>query len=336
MTEEDVNLAVIGGDGIGPEVTESALRVLKSTKVPLSISRYRAGDEVFEKRGTALPEETLSGAKAADAVLFGAAGETAADVIIRLRQELNTYVNLRPTPLIPDAEHILLEDPIVIVRENTEGLYVGEEEEVKPGVINASRTISRPASERIAKYAFEYANRFGHDRVTAVHKANVLQKSDGLFLNCTRQIAEDYPQISYNEGLVDATATHLVMNPDDFDIILTTNLFGDILSDLVAGLVGGLGVCPSANIGEDHALFEPVHGSAPDIAGKGTANPSAAILCGAMLLRHLNYTDAADRVENALTSVVNQGLMTPDMGGSLSTQNMTDRVIEELTSKSNT
>jgi 3-isopropylmalate dehydrogenase len=330
MTEQTIDLTVIGGDGIGPEVTESAVRVLEATEVPLSISRYEAGDVVYERDGTALPEETLAAAKDADAVLFGAAGETAADVIIRLRQELETYVNLRPTPLIPDGDRILLNREITIVRENTEGLYVGDEQETSPGTISASRKISREASERIARYAFEYASKFGHEKITAVHKANVLQKSDGLFLECARSVAEDYPQISYDEGLVDATATRLVMHPDQFDMILTTNLFGDIISDLVAGLVGGLGVCPSANIGDEHALFEPVHGSAPDIAGTNQANPTASILCGAMLLRHLDRQQIADRIISALKSVVKSGATTPDMDGSLTTDEMTDRVIEEL------
>lgn len=330
MTDHTIELAVIGGDGIGPEVTESAVRVLQETGVPFAVSRHEAGDAVYERDGVALPEETLTAAKEADAVLFGAAGETAADVIIRLRQELNTYVNLRPTPLIPDADHILLNKEIVIVRENTEGLYVGDEQEVKPGTISASRQISRRASERIARYAFEYATKFGHEKITAVHKANVLQESDGLFLECSRSIAEDFPNISYEEGLVDASATRLVMNPDQFDVILTTNLFGDIISDLVAGLVGGLGVCPSANIGDKHALFEPVHGSAPDIAGTNQANPTASILCGAMLLRHMDRQEAADRVISALKAVVKRGETTPDMDGSLTTDEMTDRVIDHL------
>lgn len=330
MSKQQIELAVIGGDGIGPEVTDAAVKVLEATNVPLSVEQYEAGDRVYEEQGVALPEETLQGARDADAVLFGAAGETAADVIIRLRQELSTYVNLRPTPLIPKADHIRLNKEIVIVRENTEGLYVGEEQEIKPGVINATRTISRPASERIARYAFEYANRFDHQKITAVHKANVLRQSDGLFLDCARGIAEDYPNITYEEGLVDATATRLVLNPDQFDVILTTNLFGDIISDLVAGLVGGLGVCPSANIGDDHALFEPVHGSAPDIAGTGNANPSAAILCGSMMLRYQGYDQQAEQIEDALQDVVAEQSTTPDMGGALSTNEMTDEVIKGL------
>ncbi len=331
MTDQ-YQIAVIGGDGIGPEVTQAALSVLNEIGISLQIEEYEAGDAVYEELGTALPDETLEGATRADAVLFGAAGETAADVIIRLRQELNTYVNLRPTPIIPSRDEVLLHQDIVIVRENTEGLYVGEEREVKPGQIDATRRITRKASERIAQYAFQYADRFDRSSVTAVHKSNVLQQSDGLFLECVRSIAQDYPDISYEEGLVDAAAMRLVMNPDRYDVLLTTNMFGDILSDLVAGMVGGLGLCPSANIGDRHALFEPVHGSAPDIAGTGSANPAAAILCGAMMLRHLGHETEAKRIETALEQTISESATTPDLGGTLSTTEMTQQVINRLES----
>jgi len=330
MSQQEMNIAVIGGDGIGPDVTRAAMSVVASTGLPVNETRYDAGDAVFEEEGEALPERTLEGARSADAVLFGAAGETAADVIIRLRQELDTFVNLRPTPIIPDREEVLLDDEIVIVRENTEGLYVGKEREVEPGTMEAPRTITRRASERIARFAFRYAEEYDHETVTAVHKSNVLQKTDGLFLECARSIAENYPDIAYEEGLVDAAAMRLVMVPERYDVILTTNLFGDILSDEIAGMVGGLGLCPSANIGDDHALFEPVHGSAPDLAGTGTANPSAAILCGAMMVRHLGHPDEANRIETALEDVISEDLTTPDQGGSLTTDEMTEEVIDRL------
>lgn len=323
-------VAVIPGDGIGPEVIEAALAVLQATGVPLEFQHYQAGDECLKKQGAALPPATLAGALAAEAVLFGAVGDTAAEVILRLRRELNTFVNLRPTRAFPGVDCLYPKLKLVIVRENTEGLYSGLENEITPGVVTATRVITQAASERIARFAFEYALRNGFGQVTAIHKANVLQKSDGLFLRTARAVAAEYPQIEYQEALVDSTAMNLVLRPERFQILLTPNLFGDILSDLAAGLVGGLGLCPSANLGDEHALFEPVHGSAPDIAGQKIANPTAAILCGAMLLRHFGELSSAERVEAALERAIAAGQTTPDLGGSLSTMKMAQAVIARL------
>jgi len=323
-------VAVIPGDGIGPEVIDAAVAVLKATDVEFEFKRYPAGDVCLIKHGAALPEATLQGALQADAVLFGAVGNTAADVILRLRKELGTFVNLRPARALPGVKCLHPQTNLVIVRENTECLYAGIESQIAPGVVTATRVISEAASTRIARYAFEYARSHGFTKVTAVHKANVLKQSDGLFLHCTREVAGDFSDVQYEEALVDSTAMLMVMQPHRYQVLLTTNLFGDILSDLAAALIGGLGLCPSANLGEKHALFEPVHGTAPDIAGKGVANPSAAILCGAMLMQHLGEQPAAQRIERALTAVMAGGQTTPDLGGTLSTGLMAEAVIAQL------
>jgi 3-isopropylmalate dehydrogenase len=328
VTQQPYPIAVIPGDGIGPEVVEAELAVLEATGIPFDFSTYSAGDEHLARTGTALPEETLRGALDARAVIFGAAGNTAADVILRLRAELGTFVNLRPTRAFKGVECLFPETNLVIVRENTECLYAGIENTIAPGVITATRVITDAASYRIARQAFEYARQNGRNKVTAVHKANVLRKTDGLFLECCRRAAAEFPGTTYEEALVDSLAMRLVLNPLEFDVIVTTNLFGDILSDLAAGLIGGLGTCPSANLGDKHALFEPVHGTAPDIAGKGIANPCAAIMCGAMLLRHLAEKEAADRVDQALESCLAGGLTTPDLGGKLSTMEMAQAVVD--------
>lgn len=327
MKLKTYRVAVIPGDGIGSEVIEAALEVLEATGVNFSFQHCEAGDGCSAKHGVALPEETLKHALESDAVLFGAAGDTAANVILRLRRELNTFVNLRPVRAFPGVPCLYPKTKLVIVRENTECLYRGIESEITPGVVTATRVITQKASERIARFAFEHAHANGFDKVTAVHKANVLKRSDGLFLSNVRIIAKSFPQIIYEEALVDSVAMHLVMQPDRFQVIVTTNLFGDILSDLAAGLIGGLGLCPSANLGEQHALFEPVHGTAPDIAGKNIANPTAAILCGVMLLRHLGETASAQQIESALEQTIAAGQTTPDLGGTLSTTEMAQAII---------
>jgi len=330
MGDRSYNIAVIPGDGIGPEVTEAAVAVLRATSLAFTLTHYDAGDDCLARTGVALPDVTLAGALRAQAVLFGAAGDSAADVILRLRSELGTYVNLRPTRAFEGAACLYPGTNITIVRENTEGLYCGIEDEITPDKVTATRVITRAASERIARFGFDYARANRLAKVTAVHKANVLRKTDGLFLDAVRRVAKEYPDIRYEEGLVDAVAMHLVMRPERFQVIVTTNLFGDILSDLAAGLIGGLGLCPSANLGDEHALFEPVHGTAPDIAGQGLANPTAAILCGVMLLRYLREPEAARRVEDALERTIAKGQTTPDLGGKLSTQQMAEAVITRM------
>jgi len=330
MNDQAYRVAVIPGDGIGPEVIEAALLVLQASGVPFSFQHYEAGDDCLDQRGVALPQPTLEGARAAQAVLFGAVGNTAAEVILRLRQELGTFVNLRPSKAFKGVDCLYPLTNITVVRENTECLYAGIEDELVPGVVTATRVISREASVRIARFAFEYAQQNGVGKVTAIHKSNVLRKSDGLWLRCCREVAEAFPDVTYEEQLVDSAAMLLVTQPQRFELLLTTNLFGDILSDLIAGLIGGLGLCPSANLGEEHALFEPVHGSAPDIAGQGKANPTAALLCATMLLRHFKQPQQALRVERALEQAIAAGQTTQDLGGTLSTMAMAEAVVNGM------
>ncbi|KIX15810.1 3-isopropylmalate dehydrogenase [Dethiosulfatarculus sandiegensis] len=323
-------MAVIPGDGVGPEVVAAQLEVLKATGLSFEFSEYPAGDNHLEKTGQAMPDETIKGAQAAQAVLFGAVGVSAAKVILRLRAELGTYVNLRPSQAFKGVPCIHPQTDIMVVRENTECLYAGIETRLTDDVTTATRIITKTASLRIARHAFEYAKTNGRKKVTAVHKVNVLKITDGMFLDCCRKVAPEFPEIEYEEALVDSVAMRIVQRPEEFDVIVTTNLFGDILSDLAAGVIGGLGLCPSANLGDEHALFEPVHGSAPDIAGQGVVNPSAAIMCGAMMLEHLGEKQAAQKVQNALETCLTQGKTTRDLGGSLSTMEMAQEVIKAM------
>ncbi|MGZ7042971.1 MAG: isocitrate/isopropylmalate family dehydrogenase, partial [Methanobacterium sp.] len=289
-----------------------------------------AGDEYQEISGVALPQETIDIVKKSEACLFGAAGETAADVIVKLRQELDLYVNLRPVKSYPGTKSLFKDLDFVIVRENTEGLYIGLEEETEEGA-TALRVITRKASRRICRFAFDYAKKTGRKKVTAVHKANVLKKTDGLFKETFYEVAEDFNDIETDDRYVDATAMFFLTNPYMFDVIVTTNLFGDILSDEGAGLVGGLGLIPSANIGENAGIFEPVHGSAPRHAGKGTANPSAMMLSAVLMLDYLGEHGAARSVENALINVLSDGKkVTPDLDGSSSTMEMAMEVKKKM------
>lgn len=323
-------IAVIPGDGIGKEVMEAALHVLEALDVELDYSFADAGDEYAEKTGIALPQETIDIVKESRACLFGAAGETAADVIVKMRQELDLYVNLRPVKSYPGTKCLFDDLDFVIVRENTEGLYIGREEYTGEGA-TALRVITRKASQRICKFAFDYAKKTGRKKVTAVHKANVLKKTDGLFRDTFYKVAEDYPDMELDDRYVDATAMFFITKPQMFDVIVTTNLFGDILSDEGAGLVGGLGLIPSANIGEKQGLFEPVHGSAPRHAGKGTANPSAMILSAVMMFDYLEEQQEARKLENALIGVLSEGkVVTPDLGGGSSTMQMAAEVRRKL------
>ncbi len=322
-------ITVIPGDGIGREVMDAAMLVLESLNLPFKYVWMEAGDEALKKYGKALPDETLEECKKSDAVLFGAAGETAADVIVRLRFELETFANIRPAKSFKGVKCLYSDVDIVIVRENTECLYKGLEFEVADGVTEGIRVITKEGCERIARYAFELAVREGRKKVTALHKANVMKKTCGLFRDVCREVAKKYP-VEFNEYYIDAACMYLVMDPHRFDVIVTTNMFGDIVSDLAAGLVGGLGLAPSANVGEKHAIFEPVHGSAPDIAGKGIANPSAMILTACMMLKHFGYVSEAEKVEKALESVIAEGKTTPDLGGNLKTMEMAEEVVKKL------
>lgn len=309
-------IAVIPGDGIGKEVMEATLDVLNGLDIDFKYVYGDAGDECLEKTGTALSSETLDLIRDADACLFGAAGETAADVIVKIRQEMKLFANLRPVKSYPNTNSLFEDIDFMIVRENTEGVYIADEESYTDDGAIARRIITKKAEKRIIEYAFEYAKNNNKTKVTAVHKANVLKKTDGLFKKVFYEVAKDYPDIATEDFYVDATAMYLITQPESFEVIVTTNLFGDILSDEGAGLVGGLGLIPSANIGEDGALFEPVHGSAPDIAGKNIANPIAMMLSAIMMLRYLGENEAADKFEAAILKVLKDAnTLTGDLGG---------------------
>jgi 3-isopropylmalate dehydrogenase len=327
-------ICVIEGDGIGKEVVPAAIKVLEATGVDFEFIHAEAGDEVFEKTGVALPEETIEKALECDAVFFGAAGETAADVIVKLRQILKTYANVRPVKAYKGIKCLRDDIDYVIVRENTEGLYKGLEAEIDEGITTATRVITRKACERIFKFAFELARdrkKQGKEgKVTCAHKANVLKITDGLFKKVFYEVAEQYNDIKAEDYYIDAMNMYIITKPQAFDVVVTSNLFGDILSDGAAGTVGGLGLAPSANIGDEHGLFEPVHGSAPDIAGKGIANPTATILSGVLMLRYLKEFEAADKIEKALEEVLAEGLTTPDLGGKLSTFQMAEEVAKRI------
>ncbi len=330
-TNNEYQIAVIPGDGIGKEVMEAAIYILDSLDINFNYIYGEAGDECLKKTGTALPEETLDIIRNADACLFGAAGETAADVIVKIRQEMKMFANLRPVKAYPNTNSLAENIDFMIVRENTEGLYIaGEERYTDDGAV-ARRIITREAEERIIDYAFKYAKENNKTKVTGVHKANVLKKSDGLFKEIFYEVSENYPDIEAEDFYVDATAMYLITQPESFDVIVTTNLFGDILSDEGAGLVGGLGLIPSANIGEDGALFEPVHGSAPDIAGQNKANPIAMMLSAIMMLRYLGENEAADRFDAAILKVLTDANnLTGDLGGSATTMELAEEVKNNL------
>ena len=328
-TKNKYQIAVIPGDGIGKEVMEATISVLDELDIEFDYVYGEAGDECGEKNGNPLPEETLNIIRDSDACLFGAAGETAADVIVKIRQEMKMYANLRPVKAYPNTNALFDDVDFMIVRENTEGLYIADQEELTEDGAIAKRIITRKAEERIIDYAFNYAKENNKSKVTAVHKANVLKKSDGLFKDVFYEVAEKYPEIETEDFYVDATAMYLITQPQNFEVIVTTNLFGDILSDEGAGLVGGLGLIPSANIGENGALFEPVHGSAPDIAGEGKANPIAMMLSAIMMLRYIGENEQADRFESAILKVLNEGkTLTSDLGGFASTLEVT-KVIKD-------
>ena len=315
-------IAVIPGDGIGKEVMEATLHIMDASDIEFEYTFADAGDEYAEKTGIPLPQETIDIVKQSQACLFGAAGESAADVIVKLRRELDLYVNLRPVKSYPGTKCIFDDVDFVIVRENTEGLYSGIEEYTDEGA-TAVRVITNKASERICRFAFEYAEKTNRNKVTAVHKANVLKKTDGIFKDNFYRVAEEFNDVESDDKYVDATAMFFITKPYMFDVIVTTNLFGDILSDEGAGLVGGLGLIPSANIGEEHGLFEPVHGSAPRLAGKGIANPSAMVLSAVLMLEYLEENEEARKLENALITVLSEGkTVTPDLGGSATTMEM--------------
>ncbi|MGB4642109.1 MAG: isocitrate/isopropylmalate family dehydrogenase, partial [Methanothermobacter tenebrarum] len=324
-------IVVIPGDGIGKEVMEAALLVLDALDLDFEYEFAEAGHECFQKYGDTIPEETIRLVKGADATLFGAVttvpGEKSA--IITLRRELDLFVNLRPVRSLPGVGGLFSGLDFVIVRENTEDLYVGLEEYTGDGAV-AKRVITRRACKRICKFAFDYAVDEGFERVAAVHKANVLKKTDGIFREEFYKVARNYPGIKAEDFYVDAMAMYLIKKPREFEVIVTTNMFGDILSDEAAALVGGLGVAPSANIGKKHGIFEPVHGSAPKIAGKNIANPTAMILSTTLMLKHLKKKKEATLIEKALKKTLKKGIKTPDIGGKHTTTQVAQAIRDEL------
>ena len=325
MTDE---VLVIEGDGVGREVVPAAVEVLEATDAPVSFESAAAGDAVAEQRGEPLPAETRERAAAADAVLFGAAGETAADVILPLRAAVGSFANVRPVRAFPGVDALQPETDLVFLRENTEGVYAGHEAELAGGVATTTRVVTREASRRIGEFGFDYAADRGLS-VTVAHKANVMRATDGLFREAVTAVGDERG-VDYETALMDALATELVQHPTAHEAVITPNLAGDVLSDLAAGLVGGLGLLPSANVGRDGGLFEPVHGTAPDIAGEGIANPAATLLSAALMLEHLGHDEAGTAVRTAVEGVLSDGPRTPDLGGEATTATVTRAVIDRL------
>ncbi len=328
-------VTLIPGDGIGPEVTEAVVRIVHDTGVSIDWEPHLAGAVALERTGSALPQELIDSIRRNKTALKGPVatpiGEGFASVNVGLRKTLDLYANLRPVYNLPGVPARFEGVDLVIVRENTEDLYAGLEHEVVPGVVESLKIITARASTRIAEFAFAYALSQGRHKVTAIHKANIMKLGDGLFLESARAVARDYPAVAYEERIVDAACMHLVINPSQFDVLLLPNLYGDIVSDLCAGLVGGLGVVGAANLGTDAALFEAVHGTAPDIAGKHVANPTALLLSAVLLLRHIEEREAADRIRQALGRVLADGqVLTRDLGGSATTDEFTDAVCRAM------
>jgi isocitrate dehydrogenase (NAD+) len=317
-------VTLIPGDGIGPEVTGAAVRILEATGVKFEWESFEVGAEAYEKYQEYIPKELSQSIERTRVALKGPVttpvGGGFASINVTLRKQFDIYANFRPIRNLPHLPTRYPDIDLIIVRENTESLYSGLEHEVVPGVVESLKIITEKASTRISRFAFEYARKNKRKKVHAVHKANIMKLSDGLFLRCCRQVAKEYPEITYGEHIVDNTCMQLVMNPYQYDMLVMENLYGDIISDLCAGLVGGLGLVPSANLGENCAIFEAVHGSAPDIAGKGMANPIAQISTGAMMLEHLGHAEAARAVVAAIERVVEEGkTLTRDLGGRAST-----------------
>jgi isocitrate dehydrogenase (NAD+) len=328
-------VTLIPGDGIGPEVCDAALRVVEAAGVAIGWDRMEAGAEVVAKYGTPLPEPVLQSIRRNGVALKGPVGTPVGEgfrsVNVALRQALDLYACVRPVRSIPGVPSRFEGVDLVLVRENTEDLYSGLEHRVAPGIVESLKVITERACTRISRYAFALAEREGRRAVAAVHKANIMKLSDGLFLECARRVAREHPKIAYEEIIVDNCALQLVRDPTRFDVLLLENLYGDILSDLCAGLVGGLGVVPGMNAGDDCTVFEAVHGSAPDIAGKRLANPCAVILSAAWLLRHLGESDAGAAVERAVHAALAEPRhRTRDLGGSATLDAITDAVVENL------
>jgi isocitrate dehydrogenase (NAD+) len=328
-------VSLIPGDGIGPEVMGATVRVLEALGLPLTFEHCDAGSEVISRYGTNLPRQTLESVLRNGVALKGPTGTQIGAGLpsanVALRKGLDLYAALRPVHSVPNLKTRYENVDLVVVRENTESLYAGLEHIVVPGVVESLKIISEKASTRIARFAFEYARTNGRKKVSAVHKANIMKLSDGLFLDCCRKVAREFPEVTYQEVIVDNMCMQLVRNPERYEVLVMDNLYGDILSDLCAGLVGGLGVVPGANIGERTAVFEAVHGTAPDIAGKNLANPTALMMSAVMMLRWLGLAEAAQRFDHALMQVYSEGkVRTTDLGGTATTSEFTDTIIAAL------
>jgi len=330
-------ITLIPGDGIGPEVTDATVRILEATGVKFEWETFQAGAEAFEKYKEYIPKELTDSIERTRIGLKGPVttpiGGGFASINVELRKRFELYANFRPIRNLPHIPTRYPDVDLIIVRENTEGLYSGIEHEVVPGVVESLKIITEKASTRIARFAFDHARKNKRKQIHAIHKANIMKLSDGLFLRCARNVAEEYPEITYGEHIVDNTCMQLVMNPYQYDMLVLENLYGDIISDLCAAFVGGLGLVPGANFGDACAIFEAVHGSAPDIAGKNLANPTALIRSALLMLRHMGEPEAALKVRNALEKVYRtRDKLTRDVGGKAGTSEFADAVIEEMQS----
>jgi isocitrate dehydrogenase (NAD+) len=328
-------ITLIPGDGIGPEVTQAAVRILEATGLQFEWESYAAGADAYDKYHEYIPKDLIHSIERTRVALKGPIttpiGGGFSSINVELRKRFELYANFRPIRNLPHIPTRYPDVDLIIVRENTEGLYSGIEHEVVPGVVESLKIMTEKACMRISRFAFEYARRNRRKKIHAIHKANIMKLSDGLFLRCARDVAKEYPEIAYAEHIVDNTCMQLVMNPYQYDMLLMENLYGDIISDLCAAFVGGLGMVPSANFGEHCAIFEAVHGSAPDIAGKNIANPTAIIRCSLLMLRHLGQFDAALKIRNALEKVYRtREKLTRDVGGKAGTSEFADSIIEAM------
>ncbi|HEX8734290.1 MAG TPA: isocitrate dehydrogenase (NAD(+)) [Pyrinomonadaceae bacterium] len=328
-------ITLIPGDGIGPEIIAATVRIIEASGVDIEWETHILGAQALEKYGVTLPEAAIESIKrnrvALKAPLTTPIGKGFTSVNVGLRKLLDLYANVRPIKALPNIESRYPGLDLVVVRENTEDLYAGLEHIVVPGVVESIKIITEKASTRISKYAFEFARANNRKKVTAVHKANIMKLSDGLFLECFYNVAKDFPDITADDKIIDNCCMQLVMRPEQFDVLVLENLYGDIVSDLCAGLIGGLGLAPGSNIGEAGAVFEAVHGSAPDIAGQGIANPTALLMSGIMMLRHIGETEAAARVEKAMLAVFAESdVRTKDLGGTAKTADFASAIIDKM------
>ena len=337
MTQSPYKVTLIPGDGIGPEVTRAAVRILEATGIKFEWETYEAGAQAFQKYGEYIPKELIHSIERTGVGLKGPVttpiGGGFASINVELRKHFELYANFRPIRNLPHIPTRYPDVDLIIIRENTEGLYSGIEHEVVPGVVESLKIITEKASTRISRFAFEYARKNKRKKIHAIHKANIMKLSDGLFLRCSRNVAKEYPEITYGEHIVDNTCMQLVMNPYQYDVLVMENLYGDIISDLCAAFVGGLGFVPSANLGDSCAIFEAVHGSAPDIAGKNIANPTAVIRSSQLMLRHLGEDAAADKIRDGLEKVYRtKDKLTRDVGGKAGTSEFADSIIQYMES----